>query len=96
MGGKGFRFLVICIAAICVALLAMRFSRMRESSLQDEIAAQQAGPAEMFYVGSKIDKIYHNPSCRLAVKLNTDELVTFTSARQATSKGYSPCETCRP
>ncbi|RKY07412.1 MAG: hypothetical protein DRP65_10525 [Planctomycetota bacterium] len=96
MNGKATRFIIICIAVICLGLLAMRLSRMRQASLQDKVAAQQAAPAEMFYVGSKYDKIYHNPSCRLAAEINTGELVTFTSARQAISKGYRPCEKCRP
>jgi len=96
MDGKASRFIIICIAVICVALLAMRLSRMRQTSLQDKIAVQQTMPAEMFYVGSKYDKIYHNPSCKLAARINTDELVTFTSARQAIGKGYKPCEKCRP
>ena len=96
MDGRATRFIIICLAVICLALLAMRLSRMREPALQTEIAAQQAVPAEMFYVGSKKDKIYHNPSCPLAVRINTDELVTFTSARQAIGKGYQPCEKCRP
>ncbi len=96
MGGRGLRFVIICLVVVCVALLAMRLSRMREPSLQAEIAAQQAVPAEMFYIGSKYGKIYHNPSCSQAVRLSTDELITFTSARQARRKGYRPCETCRP
>jgi len=96
MDGRATRFIIICIAVICLALLAMRFSRTRQASLQGKITAQQAVPAEMFYVGSKKDKIYHNPSCKLAARINTNELVTFTSARQAVSKGYRPCELCRP
>lgn len=96
MGGRGLRFIIICIAVICVALLAMRLSRMREPALQAEIAAQQAVPAELFYVGSKYVKIYHKPSCSEAARINTDELITFTSAGQARRKGYQPCETCRP
>lgn len=96
MDGRATRFIIICLAVICLALLAMRFSRMREPSLQAEIAAQQAVPVEMFYIGSKYDKIYHNPSCGLAARINTDEIVTFTSTRQAAGKGYRPCEKCRP
>jgi len=96
MGGRGLRFVIICIAAVCVALLVMRLSWMREPELQAEIAGQEAVPAEMFYVGSKYGKTYHNPSCREAVRLSTDELITFTSARQAVRKGYRPCEVCQP
>ena len=96
MDGRASRFVIICLVAVCVALLAMRLSRMREPALQAEIAAQQAVPAELFYVGSKYGKIYHKPSCSEAARISTDELVTLTSVRQARRKGYSPCETCRP
>ena len=95
MDGRATRFIIICIAVICLALLAMRLSRSRESQLMLD-ATDQTVPVEMFYIGSKYDKIYHNPSCKEAVRLNTKDIVTFTSARQATGKGYQPCEKCRP
>lgn len=48
------------------------------------------------FVGSKNSDKYHYPSCGHAKKILPGNLITFTSAADARSKGYVPCKTCKP
>jgi competence protein ComEC len=48
------------------------------------------------FVGSKNSDKYHYPGCGHAKKILSGNLVTFTSAADARSKGYVPCKTCKP
>jgi flagellar basal body-associated protein FliL len=48
------------------------------------------------YVGSKNSNIYHYPTCRAAKRIKPENLVTFTSAKDAQEKGYRPCKVCKP
>ncbi len=86
------RFMIICVVAICLALLAMRLGQSREPDLPSRAAV----PGELSYVGTTDDLAYHNPSCREVVKADTDKVITFTSAKQATQQGYRQCVRCMP
>ena len=92
MGGKGMRLMVICVVVICLALLAMRLGRLKESDL----SSMADVPGELSYVGTTDDLAYHNPSCRQVAKAGTDKLMTFTSVKQATQQGYRQCVRCMP
>ena len=86
------RCMIICVVAICLALMAMRLGRLREHDLSSTTDV----PGELLYVGTKDDLIYHNPSCRQVLKADTDKLITFTSAKQAAQQGYHQCAVCMP
>ena len=86
------RFMVICVVAVCLALMAMRLGQLKEPDLSYEAAVQ----GELSYVGTKDDLAYHNPSCKQVVKAGTDKLVTFMNAKQAAQQGYHQCAVCMP
>jgi hypothetical protein len=96
MGRRGVRIVVICIIVVCSGLLAMRLGQLRQSRPVYESDAPTGVPSELFYAGSKNGDVYHNPSCGGALRINTEELVTFTKAEQAKQRGYRPCEICIP
>ena len=53
------------------------------------------------YLGSgrkgKFDNcVYHRESCGWAARLNTNELVVFSSVMAARFRGYNPCKRCKP
>jgi methylphosphotriester-DNA--protein-cysteine methyltransferase len=52
--------------------------------------------ADYKYVGSSKSNKYHYPTCKWALKIHPDNLVTFKSAKEALDKGYVPCKVCRP
>lgn len=39
---------------------------------------------------------YHYPDCKWALKIKSENLVTFKSAKEALAAGYVPCKVCRP
>ena len=47
-------------------------------------------------VASRKAKKYHRPSCQYAAKIKDENLVTFDSAEQALTAGYTPCGACKP
>ena len=51
---------------------------------------------EGYFVGSSKSDKYHQPSCVSAQRINAANLITFKSAEDAVSKGYSPCSKCWP
>lgn len=51
---------------------------------------------EVTCVASRKAKKYHRPSCQYAAKIKDENLVTFDSAEQALSAGYTPCGACKP
>mgnify|MGYP001308565540 CR=1 FL=1 len=63
-----------------------------------EKSKRKKGPV---YLGSgkkgKFDNwVYHKESCGWAARLNTDELVEFSSVKAARFRGYNPCKWCKP
>lgn len=86
------RYMIICVAGICLALIAMRLGRSREPDLSSRVAV----PGELSYIGTKDDLAYHDPSCRQVVRAHTDKLATFISAKQAAQQGYRQCAICMP
>lgn len=60
----------------------------------DQSPASVSGNAK--YVGSKNSNKYHNPSCQWAKKIKSSNLVSFSSKKDAESKGYIPCKVCSP
>lgn len=52
--------------------------------------------AEATCVASRKAKKYHRPSCQYAAKIKDENLVTFDSAEQALTAGYTPCGACKP
>jgi micrococcal nuclease len=51
---------------------------------------------EGYFVGSSKSNKYHKPSCVSAKRINAANLITFKTAEDAVSKGYSPCSRCLP
>jgi len=49
---------------------------------------------DCMFVGSKNSNKYHLPDCRFAKNIKPENLVCFSSAEDASSKGYLPDKTC--
>jgi hypothetical protein len=52
--------------------------------------------ADYKYVGTKKSNKYHLPSCKWAMKIKPENLITFKSAKEAQAAGYLPCKVCSP
>ncbi len=48
------------------------------------------------YVGSIQSDRYHNPTCRHAENISSENEIWFDSVEDAKNKGYTPCGVCRP
>jgi methylphosphotriester-DNA--protein-cysteine methyltransferase len=48
------------------------------------------------FVGSVKSNKYHYPTCRWALKIKSENLVTFESAKEALEAEYIPCKVCKP
>lgn len=48
------------------------------------------------YHASSLSKVFHVESCEWAAKISPGNLVTFRSRSEAGSKGFRPCQVCRP
>lgn len=48
------------------------------------------------YVGSVNSNIYHKPNCEWAQKINSGNLVQFSSRKEAQDMNYRPCKVCNP
>lgn len=60
-------------------------------------SANQSGTAseqKCAFVGSKNSNKYHLPTCRYAKNISPENLVCFSSADEAKSKGYLPDKNC--
>lgn len=61
-------------------------------SAQSNTASSGAGK----YVGSAKSDVFHYPDCASAKRISSVNLVRFSSAADAKSKGYRPCAKCNP
>ena len=52
--------------------------------------------AEETVVASNYSDRYHIPSCKIASKIPSDELLTFKSPAEAETAGLAPCKKCHP
>jgi len=48
------------------------------------------------FVGSTKSNKYHDPTCKQALKIQAENIVTFNSAKEALEAGYVPCKICNP
>ena len=48
------------------------------------------------YMGSRTTGIFCYPTCHDARRINWENQVTFSDAREAQAKGYRPCKHCKP
>lgn len=48
------------------------------------------------YMASNKAKEYHYSYCTLAQRINPENIVTLTSAKEARQVGYVPCKVCKP
>lgn len=48
------------------------------------------------YVGSIKSNKYHYPDCYWAKQIKPENLIWFSSAREALDMGYAPCKVCHP
>lgn len=49
-----------------------------------------------YYYGSSQSDVYHYPACPSAQQISPSNLMSFTSADIAVTKGYRPCQICVP
>ncbi|MFC1867151.1 LPS export ABC transporter permease LptF [Thermodesulfobacteriota bacterium] len=82
-----------------VRLLIRSFSRdqFKGQSFNPEVTdnkAIQTGTAQ--YFGSLIGHKFHNHDCLRGKRISQKNRVTFESIREATDRGYTPCNICKP
>jgi hypothetical protein len=68
-----------------------------KNSSTNQAAAQASvstPAANCQFVGSKNSTKYHLPSCQWAKRIKPENLVCFSSAEDATAKGYQPDKNC--
>ncbi len=60
---------------------------------RDERAGQQN---DYKYVASKNSKVFHKKGCRTAARINSENLIGFSSRDEAVKSGRRPCKICKP
>ncbi len=71
--------------------------KVPEPKAEEPEAVPEPAPVESGrFVGSTQSDRYHNPSCRHAKNILSQNEIWFDSAQDAKSKGYVPCGVCRP
>lgn len=63
---------------------------------QENKEAIETERKESVYVGSINSNKYHYTWCRWAKKIKPQNLIVFSSVKEAKSKGYVPCKVCMP
>ena len=58
------------------------------------LAAQNPTPAAPAIVGNKEATIYHQPTCKLVLKIKPENKVAFANREEAVQSGYAPCKIC--
>lgn len=48
------------------------------------------------YIGSTVSYKYHNPGCRYAEKIASENQIWFKDSTDAQTHGYEPCGVCKP
>lgn len=61
-----------------------------------EKSTKKEAPKEIVFVGSVKSNKYHYPNCVWAKKISPNNLITFSSLKDAQAKGYIPCKVCKP
>ena len=57
---------------------------------------QTTAAADAAYIGNRNSMKYHRAGCRYAAQVKTENRITFDSAEQALTAGYTPCGACKP
>jgi hypothetical protein len=56
----------------------------------------ESTPVEYEYVASKNGKVFHKPDCIWAKKIKPENLVGYSSRKEAINAGKKPCKQCNP
>jgi micrococcal nuclease len=48
------------------------------------------------FIGSVKSRKYHSPSCKWAKRINNENEIWFSDAKDAEDQGYVPCKVCNP
>lgn len=85
------------IVASCTDGKCFSFSADKSvSQTQAQTEATEVTSAVEGYIGNKNSKIFHNPDCSSVAKTKDKNKVVFSTRKEATESGYSPCKTCNP
>jgi DNA repair exonuclease SbcCD ATPase subunit len=69
-------------------------ARAKRSS-KNKVASTSTDTAHQYIASNKAKK-YHRPDCQWAKKIKPENMVTFSSAKEARQAGYVPCKVCKP
>ncbi len=78
---------------------------LSSSELQEEPVREELSPAEpqeepvpvvSEYIGNRLSKIFHDPSCRYCANTSDKYRVELHSVEDAVSQGFKPCRRCLP
>lgn len=77
--------------------LFLEFQREAREAERGLWATQTAHPSsEGKYIGSTKSDKYHYPNCYWAQKIKPENLIWFSSVKEALDMGYVPCKVCNP
>ena len=57
---------------------------------------QTTAAVDAAYIGNRNSMKYHRAGCRYAAQVKAENRITFDSAEQALTAGYTPCGACKP
>ena len=97
--------LALAVTAGCAGVATVREVRSpaqavvitTERNVPPETAAPMpTAAADAAYIGNRNSMKYHRAGCRYAAQVKTENRITFDSAEQALTAGYTPCGACKP
>lgn len=57
---------------------------------------KHVNPDALCYIGNKKSLVFHYPDCSGVANMNENNMITFTTRREALKAGYTPCSICQP
>ena len=95
MTRKDIQFIVICVGAAALVVIAAHFV-WPPAKNTPEVHIGRVDVAEYAYVASVNSEVFHKPSCRWAKKIKPHNIVGFKSREDAINSGRRPCKVCKP
>lgn len=72
----------------------------REEPVREELSPaepqEEPVPVVSEYIGNRLSKIFHDPSCRYCANTSDKYRVELHSVEDAVSQGFKPCRRCLP
>ena len=99
MTRKDIQFIAICVGASALVVIAahLLWPPQRLSQEQwgiNDPVVETTQSAQYSYVASVNSKVFHQPDCKWAKKINPRNLIGFKIREDAVKSGRRPCKLC--